>query len=446
MSDSHWLRHIESDELSDVRYAVFGCGNSDWATTFQAIPKLCDGLFEKNGASRLVERGAGDAGKGDFFQVFDDFETKLFEILAKEYSMEKGDSAAPTLQVRTVDADKERATVLRQQDSQLGRVVENRVLTKDGPVKRHIEFELPEGTTARVGDYVAMRIATESGCYIVFGACLSTSRQANQVVGDTDRLRRADAASNHPGSWDPRTGSNYTGNKSSLEKLKEDHAEAVMGQRLSVIQIIEAHPDIDISLGVFLQMLPAMRVRQYSISSSPLWNPSNVTITISVIASPSMSSDAGEPFLGVASTYLASLRPGDRVQMAVRPSSAAFHPPTDPSIPVVMFCAGSGFAPMRGFIQERAAQKATGRQVGKMLLFFGCRSPEIDFLYSDTDLAEWVKNGVVDVRPAFSRSTADSDGRIRKDSADIVAASRNNAVFFTCGSGSVAKSIKATPL
>jgi cytochrome P450/NADPH-cytochrome P450 reductase len=44
----------------------------------------------------------------------------------------------PTLQVKTVDAGKERATVLRQEDALLGRVVENRVLTKNGPVKRHI--------------------------------------------------------------------------------------------------------------------------------------------------------------------------------------------------------------------------------------------------------------------------------------------------------------------
>jgi cytochrome P450/NADPH-cytochrome P450 reductase len=64
---------------------------------------------------------------------------------------------------------------------------------------------------------------------------------------------------------------------------------------------------------------------------------------------------------------------------------------------------------MRGFIQERAAQKASGREVGQMLLFFGCRSPKTDFLYSDNDLAEWTKQGVVEVRPAFSWAE-DSEG------------------------------------
>ncbi|KAJ7692444.1 cytochrome P450 [Mycena rosella] len=461
-----WLSHIEGTQLSGVRYAVFGCGNSDWTTTFQAIPKLCDSLFAKNGARRLVPLGAGDASNAEFFQAFDDFEAKLWETLVKEYSTVISGSAIPTLEVRTVDAGKERASALRQPDSLLGRVVENIVLTKDGPVKRHIEFELPEGTTARAGDYLAIlpqnptrdvhRVLVRFGLSNEEEVVISSVGPTSLPVDKPVKL------------WEILTGYVELGQpattqdlevlaqvattpatKSLLVKLKESHAEAVMARRLSVLQILEAHPEIGISLGSFLQMLPAMRVRQYSISSSPLWNPSNVTITISVLEAPSMTATSTEPFLGVASNYLASLRPGDRVQMAVRPSAAAFHPPADPSIPVVMFCAGSGLAPMRGFIQERAAQKATGRAVGKMLLFFGCRSPEQDFLYSDSDLAEWIKEGVVDVRPAFSRSTADSAGckyvqdRIVKDSADIIAASRNNAVFFTCGSGAVAKGIKA---
>ncbi|KAF8197732.1 hypothetical protein K438DRAFT_1547919, partial [Mycena galopus ATCC 62051] len=53
-------------------------------------------------------------------------------------------------------------------------------------------------------------------------------------------------------------------------------------------------------------------------------------------------------------------------------------------------------------------QKASGYNAGKM--FLGCRSPHTDFLYSDTDLAKWTGEGVVDVRPAFSRSSQDSEG------------------------------------
>ena len=194
-----------------------------------------------------------------------------------------------------------------------------------------------------------------------------------------------------------------------LQELSSAYNEKVVEKRVSVLDILEAHPELSVSLDGFLHMLPAMRVRQYSISSSPLWNASHVTLTISIIEAPARSGRE-EPFHGVASTYLASLRPGDKVNMAVRPSNAAFHPPIDPTVPLVMFCAGSGLAPMRGFLQERALQKQAGREVAKNLLFFGCRAPGEDYLYSDSDLKEWAELGIVDLRPAFSRAQEQSEG------------------------------------
>lgn len=195
----------------------------------------------------------------------------------------------------------------------------------------------------------------------------------------------------------------------SLKKLANAYSEEVLAKRLSVLDILEYHSDIDISFAAFLQLLPSMRVRQYSISSSPLADPGHASLTISVLEAPAISGRS-EPFLGVASTYLATLRPNDKVQLAIRPSNAAFHPPTDPTVPLVMFCAGSGLAPMRGFLQERALQKQAGRDVAKSVLFFGCRSPAQDYLYCDTDLKEWVDLGIVDVRPAFSRASDQSLG------------------------------------
>jgi cytochrome P450/NADPH-cytochrome P450 reductase len=197
--------------------------------------------------------------------------------------------------------------------------------------------------------------------------------------------------------------------RSALDQLVGSHAEQVMSVRLSILDILERHGDLDIPFPAFLQMLPSMRIRQYSISSSPLWDPRHITLTVSVIHAPALA-DQAKRFEGVASSYLAELRKGDRVAVSVRPSNVAFHLPEDPLTPIVMFCAGSGIAPMRGFVQERAVQKQSGRAVGKMQLFYGCRSPEMDFLYSNTDLKEWIGLGIIEVYTAFSQQVDDSQG------------------------------------
>ena len=194
-----------------------------------------------------------------------------------------------------------------------------------------------------------------------------------------------------------------------LQSLLASFPTEVHEKRLSVLDILEAYPDINLPFASYLQMLPSMRIRQYSISSSPLWNSQHVTLTVGVLDAPALSGRP-EKFLGVASNYLANLSPGDKVQVSVRASSAAFHLPEDPSVPAIMFAAGSGMAPMRGFIQERASQAESGRTVAKSILFFGCRKPEEDYLYSDAELKEWVAAGVVEVLPAFSRQPDASEG------------------------------------
>jgi len=230
--------------------------------------------------------------------------------------------------------------------------------------------------------------------------------------------------------------------------LLENYQTEVVPKRISVLDIFEAHADIDLPLLQFLKLLPAMRVRQYSISSSPLLNPTHVTLTVSILDAPAHS-DHGKRYLGVASNYLARLASGDKVQIAVRASNVAFHPPSDPKVPMVMFAVGSGLAPFHGFIQERMEQKKSGREVGKSLLFFGCRSPDVDYLYSDSDLAEWTAAGVVEVYPAFSQKTDASEGcryvqdRLVKEKEQVSQAFKAGAKFYTCGNRLAANGVKS---
>jgi cytochrome P450/NADPH-cytochrome P450 reductase len=149
----------------------------------------------------------------------------------------------------------------------------------------------------------------------------------------------------------------------------------------------------------------------------------------------------------VASNYLCSLLPSDSLHCAVK-SSSEFHLPADPATPIVLFAAGTGLAPFRGFIAERALQKAGGREVGRTVLFYGSRDRG-DILH-DEELFQWVRAEALDFRPVLSRSTSADDlpeptklvsgtkyvqDRVWEEREDVRELFRSGAMFYTCGSG-----------
>ncbi|EIN10223.1 cytochrome P450 oxidoreductase OrdA-like protein [Punctularia strigosozonata HHB-11173 SS5] len=464
-----WLSALKGTELEDVNYAVFGCGNRDWVQTYQRIPKLCDSLFEQRGAKPIIPRGEGDASDAMFFQAFDNFGASLWETLKKTFAT-TDTAPGENLSIKVIDPGTSRPVALRQTDAALGTVHSNKLLTAPGAAeKRHIEIQLPEGMSYQAGDYLAIlprnpdrdvrralaRFGIPDEQEINITAVGPTSLPVGKDIAVNTLLSGYVELSQPATTRDLHTLISHATASSEasvpvLQTLLNAHRTEVVEKRLSVLDILEAHPSIKVEFTTFLNMLPAMRIRQYSISSSSLLDPQRATLTVSVLDAPALSGRE-DRFLGVASTFLASLRKGDKVHVSVRASSTAFHLPADPEVPVVMFCAGSGLAPFRGFIQERAVQKRAGRKTGEMLLFFGCRAPEQDFLYfkdSGDEAKAWVDDGVVDVRPAFSRKSEDSAGckyvqdRIWHDKEDIHRLFNAQARFYSCGSRKMATGVK----
>src|SRR5205823_11728714 len=83
-----WLRDpsLPSDALQGVGYTVFGCGNRDWAATYQAVPTLIDRQLEAHGARRFYPRGEGDA-RADFESQFQAWYGPLWDALASALSL-----------------------------------------------------------------------------------------------------------------------------------------------------------------------------------------------------------------------------------------------------------------------------------------------------------------------------------------------------------------------
>jgi cytochrome P450/NADPH-cytochrome P450 reductase len=100
---------------------------------------------------------------------------------------------------------------------------------------------------------------------------------------------------------------------------------------------------------------------------------------------------------------LNGLKTGDKAWVFVQDTKSTFRVPNDPNTTMIMICAGTGLAPFRGFLQERKQSKAAQGQVGKSILFFGCRRPEHDYIYQD-ELRQLKSEGVLtDAFVAFSR-------------------------------------------
>src|SRR5258708_37437883 len=77
------LREAPPGSLKGVRYTVFGCGNRDWASTYQAIPRQLDELLAEKGAERIYARGEGDA-KEDLDGHFQAWNEPLLPALAEK--------------------------------------------------------------------------------------------------------------------------------------------------------------------------------------------------------------------------------------------------------------------------------------------------------------------------------------------------------------------------
>merc|ERR1711884_577010 len=89
-----------------------------------------------------------------------------------------------------------------------------------------------------------------------------------------------------------------------------------------------------------------------------------------------------------------------KVPIYVRRSQ--FRLPNRVQTPIIMVGPGTGLAPLRGFIQERALQKEQGKPVGQTHLYFGCRNKDKDFIYRE-ELEKYVEDGVLTLHTAFSR-------------------------------------------
>ncbi|EMD67880.1 hypothetical protein COCSADRAFT_352953 [Bipolaris sorokiniana ND90Pr] len=457
-----WLNSLTGKPLEGVSYAVFGCGHQDWPATLYKIPIFVDEVLEQRGAKRIAPRGAVNVATSEPFSVFEDWEEEtLWPALGLSLTpSESSTSLESGLKVSFQQPYTQRKGFKE------ATVTKHLELSSPASLTRkcHIELRLPQGMSYTTGDYLAVlpmnptanvqralarfHLAWDSVLIIesagttqlptatpisvadLFGAYVELSSPASS----RNIKRLAAAAIDEP-------------TKHSLLKLANNESSRLRGKQQSVLDLLEDYESIPLSVEMFLEMLLPLRPRTYSISSAPDWKPSHATLTWSVLDAPSWSGHGS--FLGVASNHLYNLSPGAVVRVSVQRSNPAFRLPQDPgAYPIIMIASGSGLAPFRAFLEERALKHRTGKALAPALLFFGCRSKDDDLYRNELD--EFESSGIVRVRRAYSKTPKETDAcgctyvqdRIRAEKEEFRKLWEQGASIFVCGGSKMSEAVK----
>jgi cytochrome P450/NADPH-cytochrome P450 reductase len=469
----HWLQSdgLAATALQGVNFTVFGCGNRDWAATYQAVPHLIDAQLEAHGAKRIYSRGEGDA-RDDFDGQFRAWYGPLWSALGSALSIA---TTGPETVVKGHRYEVEWAEAAPAHPfaatygTQMLTILQNRELQrKDGAhpserSTRHLEIALPEGMTYRTGDHLGV-LARNSPALIQRVAIRfnfnpdSLIRIRANTTGKThlptgEPIKAADLLAGHVELQEVATRAQiqvlaeYTEcppEKAKLEALAGDdpdsvarYREQVLSKRLSLLDLLEMYPACSLPFNIYLELLQPLRPRYYSISSSPLAQPHQCSLTVGVVNAPARSGRG--VYEGVCSNYLNQQGEGTLISGFVRDPNSPFRLPADPKTPLIMVGPGTGLASFRGFLQERATLQMQGQPIGPSLLFFGCRHPEQDFIYEE-ELRAFEQQGVTRLEVACSRV----DGQpktyvqelIRKCQDEVWQLIEAGAVIYICGDAS----------
>lgn len=119
---------------------------------------------------------------------------------------------------------------------------------------------------------------------------------------------------------------------------------------------------------------------------------------------------------GVCTRYLTSLALNSSLHVTITRGGLGIDPALHASTPLLMIAPGTGVAPMRSLVWERAAWKAEGREVGEAVLVFGGRGRRRDAFYwgewaAGTKVSDDVGNGGERIDRAEALAEAKSKSR-----------------------------------
>lgn len=432
-----YLSGKRAPKLEDLRYAVLGLGDSSYELFCQAAVDF-DERLEGVGARRLAPLKCCDV---VYEEDANSWSTAVLEQVG-ELTSERGAEVVALPGVRlgsTAKYDKDApyaATLL-----------ETRRITTDDAVAdvRHIALGIdPAALRFEPGDSLGVRFRNTPELVDEILAMTATEGSASVVLrGEAMELHQAlserlELTQLHPAvvkAWA------HLVNSEGLKQLAKDASalRAYAAER-QLVDLLTDHPG-RVDAASLVGLLYPLQPRLYSIASSQAEIADEVHLTVSKVSYEAH----GRRHTGAASGYLSERLAEDDLVDVYVVENPAFRLPSDGNVPLIMIGAGTGIAPYRAFLQQRAANGDRGRN----WLVFGNRHFRRDFLYQ-LDWQARRKAGLLDrVSLAFSRDGDDKryvQHRLRDEGAEIHRWLDDGAHIYVCGSMAMGQEVQGALL
>lgn len=221
---------------------------------------------------------------------------------------------------------------------------------------------------------------------------------------------------------------------------QEDMYDYATRPRRTIHEVLQEFKSAQIPIEYVADIFPEIRPRQFSIASSSRKGPKQVELLVAIVK---YRTKLQAPRKGVATTWLAQLKPGQQLSVGFTSGTMTF--PDDVKEPLILIGPGTGIAPFRSFVQDRLTRTTDG---GEILVFFGCRSAKSDYYFAE-EWKEMEKNtgGRCSLILAASRDQEDKvyvQHKLAEEGQTVwrLIGKENGRVYISGASGQMPKSVQ----
>jgi sulfite reductase (NADPH) flavoprotein alpha-component len=418
-----FLASKRAPRLDELKFGVLGLGDSSYAK-FCAVGADLDARFAELGAMRLLARGDAD--------IDIDTVAKPWQQRALGLAREALKTSAPLATVTPLYPARAGSVWTREKPYAAEVLANLRITARDSTRDiRHVELSLRDsGMSYEPGDALGVWPSNPPA-----------------LVDDVLAALKLDGAASVTHEGQTLTLAQWLTDKREITRLakpfviahalraKSDDLDAIVASPVALPKLLSERQPVDL-LGAFSaewnaqELVAALRPltpRLYSIASSLKHVEDEAHLTVARVNYRAF----GRDHVGAASEFLAARAADAKVPVFIE-ANERFRLPSDSTRDVIMIGPGTGVAPFRAFVQERAAVGARGRN----WLFFGNPHFTSDFLYQ-TEWQQALKSGQLQrLDLAFSRDQAHKiyvQQRIGQSGRDLYAWLESGAHLYVCG-------------